>query len=254
MAKHLFTFIACILLLSATTQAAHPDKIKAVVFDFGGVIATVNTAQLAEFFTTHLCIDKKTLKEAMKEMQTYVSKGGSEEDFWEKYAISLGRPLPDHWFSRFDRVIQNSIIEIPESILIVKELQRQGYQTALLSDVTQYQANILRKLGYYSLFNPVLLSYETGVEKPNPDAFKNLLRKLKLPADSVIFIDDKMDNVEGAKNLGIDSIHFLNPNQLKQDLEKRGIKLVGINICAQPEKAKEAGLGCNKSSKKNQRF
>lgn len=224
MTKRLLFFIAYLFLLSSTTEATHQTKIKAIVFDFGGVIARVNTSELTEFFTTHLCIDKGTLKEARKEMQAYVSKGGSEKEFWEQYAISLGRTLPDHWFNQFDRVFRNSIIEIPASFRIVKELQRQGYQTGMLSDVSQYQANILRKLGYYNLFNPVLLSYETGVEKPHPEAYKNLLKELKLPADSVIFIDDKVDNVEGAKKLGIDSIHFINPNQLMEDLEKRGFE------------------------------
>ena len=76
----------------------------------------------------------------------------------------------------------------PESLAIVKTLQSQGYQTAMLSDVTQYQAEIIRKMGYYDLFTPVLLSCEIGVKKPNPEAFQTLLQKLKLPASSVLFI------------------------------------------------------------------
>ena len=130
--------------------------------------------------------------------------------------------LPSDWFDQFGAVIKGSITEIPETVVIIKELQSQGYQTAMLSDVTEYQAKIIRKMGYYDLFNPVLLSYEIGVEKPNPEAFKILLRRLNLSASFVIFIDDKIENVEAARKLGIDAIQFINPNQLQKELEGRG--------------------------------
>ena len=99
----------------------------------------------------------------------------------------------------------------------------------MLSDVTQYQAEIVRKIGYYDLFSPVLLSYEIGVKKPNPEAFKILLEKLQKPASSVIFIDDKIENVEAARNFGIDSIHFTNPGQLKKELTDKGLSLENLD-------------------------
>ena len=98
----------------------------------------------------------------------------------------------------------------------MKALQIHGYQTAMHSDATQYQAEIIRKMGYYDLFTPVVLSCEIGVKKPNPEAFQILLKKLKQPASSVLFIDDRIENVEAAKIQGIDAIHFINPKQLKE--------------------------------------
>lgn len=133
--------------------------------------------------------------------------------------------MPNDWFNQFGVIIKESITEMPESLAIVKTLQSQGYQTAMLSDVTQYQAEIIRKMGYYDLFTPVLLSCEIGVKKPNPEAFQTLLQKLKLPASSVLFIDDRIENVEAARKQGIDSIQFISPEQLKEELEKRGFDL-----------------------------
>lgn len=62
-------------------------------------------------------------------------------------------------------------------------------------------------------------------KKPNPEAFQTLLQKLKLPASSVLFIDDRIENVEAARKQGIDSIQFISPEQLKEELEKRGFDL-----------------------------
>lgn len=42
---------------------------------------------------------------------------------------------------------------------------------------------------------------------------------------SLLFIDDRIENVQVAKNLGIDSIQFCSPEQLKAELEKRGFYL-----------------------------
>ncbi len=164
---------------------------------------------------------------ALRDMQSFVSKGGTEKQFWEQFATSKKVTLPNNWFEQFDIIIRESITEIPESLMIVKTLQNQGYQTAMLSDVTQYQAQIIRKMGYYDLFNPVLLSYAIGVKKPNPEAFKILLNKLELDASYVLFIDDRNENVEAAKKLGIDSIQFIDPQQLKEELGRRGFDSVG---------------------------
>lgn len=217
-------YICSYLSIEIVSAAQKPDRC-VIVFDFGGVIAQANTAQMTDFLMQSFKINKVELSNALKEMQSFIAKGGSEKQFWEQFALSQGVTLADHWFDQFGVIIKKSITEIPETLLIVKALQKQGYQTAMLSDVTQYQAEIVRKMGYYDLFNPVLLSYEIGVKKPHPEAFKILLEKLQVPAAHVLFIDDRIENVEAAKNLGIDSIQFINPEQLKKELEKRGIYL-----------------------------
>lgn len=53
MIKQLLFFISCIFLLSATTEATQNIEIKTIVFDFGGVIAKANRAQMVEFFTSN---------------------------------------------------------------------------------------------------------------------------------------------------------------------------------------------------------
>lgn len=179
-------------------------------------------------------INKDELSNAFREMQ---NQGGIEEKFWKQFAISKHIVLPNDWINQFGVIIEESITEIPGTLNLVKELKAQCYQTAILSDMTQYQAEIIRKKGYFNLFNPVVLSHENRVKKPNAEAFQILLKKLKKPTSSVIFIDDRIENVEAAKTQGIDTIHFINPKQLKEELEKRGFDLAG-----------KAKTTCNKSS------
>lgn len=221
MNKKLFAILFYLCCLACTVNAS--QKLPVVVFDFGGVIAKADTAQMSEFLTASFAINKDELSNALRAMQIFVSNGGSEKEFWEQYAITKRVNLPNDWFDQYGTVIRRSITEIPETLALVKALQSHGYQTAILSDVTQYQAEILRNMGYYDLFSPVLLSCNTGLKKPDPKAFQNLLQNLNLLPCQILFIDDKSENVNSAKNLGIDAIHFLNPTQLKDELEKRGL-------------------------------
>lgn len=227
--KHfLYSFALALCCLKAQLPAldhqAPTCQYQAVVFDFGGVVAKADRAPMVAFLTASFGISESELKSALKEMQTSVAQGESETDFWHKYAQAKGRNLPADWASQFNTVIKMSINEIPGTIALVKALQNQGYQTAMLSDVTQYQAQVVEKLGYYNHFNPLLLSYKIGVEKPDPRAFEVLLATLKLPAATVIFIDDKPENVAAAQKMGIEGIIFINPDQLREALETRGVK------------------------------
>lgn len=226
MVNKIFLLVFCICsMLLVEVNATENSRTQVVVFDFGGVIAEADRAQMSDFLMKSFNINKDELSNALKNMQNFISEGSSEKEYWEQYAFSKKVTLPNNWIDQWATVIKKSITEIPETIVIVKALQDNGYQTAMLSDVTQYQAKIIRKMGYYDLFSPVLLSYEIGVKKPNPEAFKILLEKLQKPASSVIFVDDRIENVEAAKNLGIDSIQFISPKQLKKELIERGFNL-----------------------------
>jgi FMN phosphatase YigB (HAD superfamily) len=222
MAKKLLSFFFYICLCTAYVSAIETNKSPVVVFDFGGVIAEANRTKMANFLIDSLNINKDELSNAFRDMQ---NQGGTEEQFWKQFAITKHVVLPNDWINQFGIIIQDSITEIPGTLNLVKELKAQCYQTAILSDMTQYQAEIIRKNGYFDLFDPVVLSHENRVKKPNLEAFQILLKKLNKPASSVIFIDDRIENVEAAKTQGIDAIHFINPKHLKEELERRGFNL-----------------------------
>lgn len=206
---------------NATTLQA---EIQTVVFDFGGVIAQADRTPVLVYFIQTLGLSKEELKEVLEDLHAYVAEGGTDDAFWKEYATSHNINLSDDWFLQLRCVSRNSLKAIPGTLDVVSELQGLGYQTAMLSDISQYRAEIVRELGYYDFFYPVLLSYEIGVEKPDPQAFKILLDKLAIPAADVVFIDDKAENVAAANAQGIHGIQFQNAKQLKRDLSTLGIQ------------------------------
>lgn len=97
----------------------------------------------------------------------------------------------------------------------------------LLSAKEVAQGCIIRLMLYPNTVKPCLLSCEIGVEKPDPMAFELLLKELNLAASQIVFIDDKCENVEAAKMLGLDAILFESEEQLRKDLASRKLYLKG---------------------------
>lgn len=66
----------------------------------------------------------------------------------------------------------------------------------------------------------IFLSSKIGYFKPNADFFEYSLSKLGISPEVAIFVDDKPENVETARSLGMIGIQFTSVDQLKNDLEE----------------------------------
>lgn len=220
-------FFAFLFLIMNNYGSLHAEKrqTKIIVFDFGSVIAKTDKQQVIHFISQSLKISPEDAQHVFQQLKEHTSQEKGEKEFWNTYAKEKKVTLPDHWLEKLDEERLSALQEIPGMVHLVKDLQRQGYQTALLSNVRGSQAAIKRKLGYYNLFDPVLLSYEIGIKKPDPEIYKLLLSKLQALPQTVLFIDNKQANVDAAKELGVDGIVFLSSDQLIQELGKRGIEI-----------------------------
>jgi 2-haloacid dehalogenase len=67
-------------------------------------------------------------------------------------------------------------------------------------------------------FDGILVSGDENLKKPDPAIFELLLDRYDIDRSKAVFIDDNLKNFEAATQLGIKSIHFLNPNQCRKDL------------------------------------
>lgn len=199
--------------------------IKAVIFDFGGVIAATDRALFVDFLSESLDISKEKAIALLKELHAHKDRGGTDIDYWNTYIDTLGYDYKRKrfWMRQWDRTKALSVKEIPGMIDLVQNLQAQGYQTPLFSNVTENLAETVFKSGYYDYFEPLYLSYQMECEKPDEQSYRMVLDGLQLKPEVCVFIDDKLENVEAAKKIGIDGIHFKSAPQLIEELKKRHI-------------------------------
>src|SRR3972149_5972350 len=143
--------------------AAPNTEIKAIVFDRGGVVTYVDYSTLGEYIMDTLELSKDELNQTVNKMLAFVKNGGTEKSFWETYCASNDKLPFDSWYNQFIEIFKKSIVKIQGTEDIVKKIKEPGYQTAMLSNIPAPQSKILKELGYYDPFNPVILSCETGI-------------------------------------------------------------------------------------------
>ena len=210
-----------LLLLTAASLSAAPQ---AIVFDFGGVMTGhPNREIVVQFIRDSLDLSPAEFETANQHKKKALKAGMTDEEFWLEFARKKGILLPDDWSQKFKSAMKEAIGVDPEMFALVNQLKERHIPVALLSNIDERLSKLIREFGYYEPFHPCLLSHELGVEKPDPRVYKLLLDQFDFPPEDVVFIDDREENIIGAKKMKLDAILFKSAKQLRRELSRRGL-------------------------------
>jgi putative hydrolase of the HAD superfamily len=110
-----------------------------------------------------------------------------------------------------------------EVLTLVQELRARGTKCYLTTDQEKNRANyMLEGMGFAQDFDGAFFSYLFGVRKTSPVYWQKVLAELGNPHPSdVEFWDDDQENVDAAKNAGLDAHFFTNVEDFKNSMQKR---------------------------------
>ena len=108
---------------------------------------------------------------------------------------------------------------------ILKSLSEKYSLATLINEGSEWANYKLDASGFRKFFKENFISGDLKVAKPNPEIYRIALEKLNIKPEECIFIDDKIKNCEAAEKIGIKSIVFENPIQLKKELATFSINL-----------------------------
>ena len=80
-----------------------------------------------------------------------------------------------------------------------------------------------RRFSFLSLFEDILVSGEHGIIKPDQAIFELACKRWSISPQNSLFIDDSIANIEAARALGFDCIHFLDPGALVASLRQMAL-------------------------------
>lgn len=196
--------------------------IKAVIFDYSGVLAYERLRKFSEAIAKEFDIDAKELKEL------YCSK----EPFY-----LLGQILSDEFWGAFIKTFnlettKQHLIDVYESSDIpnqkvfdmVKKLKKR-YKLGLVSNSIIEMTEFTKKSRDLSAFDATVFSSDIRIMKPDERIFEIILKELNLKPNECIFVDDRERNVKIAKELGWKGIVFKNAEQLEEELRKLGVEI-----------------------------
>lgn len=194
--------------------------LKAVIFDVGGVLVRTHSRAGREKWAARLGLSPG-------EFEHFVFSGesGRQGQLGQKTSSAHWRWLGDHFGLdeaglaelRHDFFAGDAL---DESLLAyIKRLREAGYRTGLLSNTYDNARRLLSEV--YPLlpfFDGVIFSAEVGVMKPNPQIYHLAAESVGVKPPEALFVDDFIENIEGAKAVGMQTLHFTNPETARQQL------------------------------------
>jgi len=120
---------------------------------------------------------------------------------------------------------QNVLLNVPKStISALNALREQGLKTALISNTDNIETNTWDSSPLAPLFDEVVLSWQVGFAKPNPEIYNYCLSQLSMSPEQGVFVGDGGSNeLSGAKKVGLLPVFAtgLAPNLTEQELLDR---------------------------------
>lgn len=194
---------------------------RALVLDFGGVISRT-------LFETHalseaaLGLPSGTLRwrgpfdpasdPLWRAMQADAI---SERDYWLARSREVGQLLGEDWqdmqtFVRRARGADVQAVIRPEAVDAIARARAAGCKLAVLSNELDlfYGADFRQRLPLLEQFDVIIDATHTGILKPDPRAYAQCLHALGVNAADVVFVDDQLRNIEGARRCGWQTVHF----------------------------------------------
>jgi putative hydrolase of the HAD superfamily len=131
----------------------------------------------------------------------------------------------------FDAVWTTSIEVVPSSIDLVHRLRAAGYGVHLGTNQEAYRAAYMRtELGYDDLFDVSCYSCDLGALKTEPAYFEQAVALIRAEPGEVVFVDDREDNVECARSVGLRGIRWElleGLAELESRLAREGVRVEG---------------------------
>lgn len=204
-------------------------KIDTVFFDVGGVVVNAPMESYkslgAEAFGAR--VDHMVLCSAEYLPQLEMGKLTSAE-FWEKVGeklafMGMGRAVPAWRFKGFWEGVLTQSLAIHHEVLEVAGRLKSKATVGVLSNTIQEHALILQKEGVYKGFNPVVLSCQVGMRKPNLDIYQKAAQLARTSPSKCLLIDDLPENVEGAQKAGYQALLYRDVGELRLELHRMGL-------------------------------
>ncbi len=192
--------------------------VRAVVFDFGGVISSFDVgiflARIAPY-TEKPASEVGALIYGSTLPVLYESGQIGSEEFFSRVAELCGLRIPREEFAR---AFTDIFTPIEPTLDLIRRLKGR-YRLGLLSNTNEWHfRGHIARIPVFSLFDAVTLSYEVREMKPGERIYRDALDKLRLPPEECVFIDDLEENVAAARKLSMRAIRYDGHDRLVADL------------------------------------
>ena len=196
--------------------------INTIIFDLGNVLIDWNPKYVFDkmfddeekkkYFFENVCtMEWNEMQDAGRPIKEATEELLEKHPEWSDYIKA--------YYGRWREMLGGAIHETVE---IFRELKQSGRYK--LFALTNWSAELfpyaLATYEFLHWFDGRVVSGEEKMRKPYAEFYQVLLNRFNVKPDEALFIDDNFRNIQAAEKIGITSIHFTSPQQLKEELRK----------------------------------
>ena len=199
------------------------SEIKAVVFDFGGVMTTTTMPERVRACVEDFGIDWRHLEEGFAKYRRVMDGGFITIDemydlIWADADIKLSPEVKA-------RILEEDSASFLEgyrnerTLAWMKDLKSKGYRIGILTNMPFAFSLRFRKTfaDFIALADAMVISSEERMFKPQKRIYDLLRERISLPAESLLFVDDVESNCAGARAAGWKALRFMDNDQVERD-------------------------------------
>ena len=194
-------------------------NIKAVIFDWGGVLINNPSPALNQYCAEKLGVSEDSFLQQFSLLEKLFQTGKiSEKKFWEDICRTLNIDVPavdSLWYEAF----ADAYIPYSQVWHQVSNLRSRGLKTAILSNTEKASVRFFEEQGYHC-FDVKVFSCNVGYVKPDRKIFEITMEKLFLKSREALFFEDKPEYVDSARDFGIYAEVIQKPSDITYYLEK----------------------------------
>ncbi len=197
-------------------------SIKAIFVDFSGVLilSMGESSKFHEFIAETMGIPSKALEDYYaSDWNRKVNLGEIDSvTFWKNFFHIQGKP--DDQIQEYYKLVHDSRELNLQLTNFLKSLKKEK-KIGLISNFSDLLRPILEKeLKIADLFDDMIISSEVKLIKPDEAIYKLALQRLQVKPQEAIFVDDLLENVQAAAQLGIHAIQFKNNEQVISEIKQ----------------------------------
>ncbi|UOQ72718.1 HAD family hydrolase [Hymenobacter cellulosilyticus] len=201
------------------------SPITTIVFDLGGVLIDWNPRYLYQ----KLIADEQQMTHFLSTVTT--PDWNEEQDAGRSIAEGTAllvqqhpehKELIEHFYGRWPEMLGGPI---QGTVDVLTELRASGryHLYALTNWSAETFPVALEQFEFLHWFEGIVVSGTEKSRKPFPDFYHTMFTRYSIEPGQALFIDDNERNILAAQAVGMQTIHFLSAEQLREELRERGV-------------------------------
>jgi len=182
---------------------------EALILDYGEVLSLPQRRDAIERMAAQMGVAADVFAPAYWRHRRSYDLGLPADEYWQRVATDLAIDRSPATADLIAIDVDSWMAFREEMWQLAAEARAAGIRTAVLSNgIREVVARLDAERPLSAHFDAVVISFEVGCAKPEPRIFEITLDRLGVAPSRALFVDDREDNIEGARRLGLDTLHF----------------------------------------------